>query len=157
MGLVAPQHVGSSRIRDQTHVSCIGRWIHYHWATREALKILKVDRDLTIFMVSSSSYFPPALVSKEIRLVPMTPGPVGLVSSSGWNSIKVGFYSLLDRIILHLRKLHVDSLTTACVHLAPSPLSTSGSVWQEHQNATKGTQDAIRPLCYSPRDIWSAF
>ena len=36
MGLVAPQHVGSSRIRGQTHVSWIGRWILYHWATREA-------------------------------------------------------------------------------------------------------------------------
>ena len=29
-GLVASQHVGSSQIRDQTHVSCIGRWILYH-------------------------------------------------------------------------------------------------------------------------------
>ena len=27
---------GSSRPRDQTRVSCIGRWIPYHWATREA-------------------------------------------------------------------------------------------------------------------------
>ena len=36
-GLVAPWHVGSSWIRDQTLVSCIGRWILYHWATREAL------------------------------------------------------------------------------------------------------------------------
>ena len=29
----------SSQVRDQTHiscVSCIGRWILYHWATREA-------------------------------------------------------------------------------------------------------------------------
>ena len=26
---------GSSRPRDQTHVSCIGRWILYHWAARE--------------------------------------------------------------------------------------------------------------------------
>ena len=26
----------SSQPRDQTHVSCIGRWILYHWATREA-------------------------------------------------------------------------------------------------------------------------
>ena len=34
--LAAPRHVGSSPIRDQTHVSCIGRWILYHWATREA-------------------------------------------------------------------------------------------------------------------------
>ena len=26
----------SSQARDQTHVSCIGRWILYHWATWEA-------------------------------------------------------------------------------------------------------------------------
>ena len=30
MGLVAPRHVGSSQIRDQTCVSCIGRWMLYH-------------------------------------------------------------------------------------------------------------------------------
>ena len=30
LGLVLPRHVGSSRIRDQTRVSCIGRWILYH-------------------------------------------------------------------------------------------------------------------------------
>ena len=29
-GLVAPSQVGSSRIRDQTHVSCIGGRILYH-------------------------------------------------------------------------------------------------------------------------------
>ena len=33
---VAPWHVGSSWIRDWTRVSCIGRRILYHWATREA-------------------------------------------------------------------------------------------------------------------------
>ena len=27
---------GSSQTRDQTCISCIGRWILYHWATREA-------------------------------------------------------------------------------------------------------------------------
>ena len=27
---------GVSQLRDQTHVSCIGRWIFYHWATWEA-------------------------------------------------------------------------------------------------------------------------
>ena len=36
MGLAAPWHVGSSRIRNQTHASCIGRQILYPWATREA-------------------------------------------------------------------------------------------------------------------------
>ena len=35
-GLVAPWHAGSSRIRDQIRVSCIGRQILYHRATKEA-------------------------------------------------------------------------------------------------------------------------
>ena len=39
MGLVAPQHVGSSRTKDQTCVSYIGRQIPYHWATREVLYV----------------------------------------------------------------------------------------------------------------------
>ena len=34
-GLVAPRHVGSSRIRDQTRVPCIGRRILNHCAIRE--------------------------------------------------------------------------------------------------------------------------
>ena len=39
-GLVAPLHVGSSWTRDWTHVSCTGRRILYHWATREALSLI---------------------------------------------------------------------------------------------------------------------
>ena len=39
-GLRCSAYVGSSQIRDQTHVSCIGRQILYHRATREALEIL---------------------------------------------------------------------------------------------------------------------
>ena len=35
--LVALRHVGSSRIRDGTHVSCVGRRTLYYWATREVL------------------------------------------------------------------------------------------------------------------------
>ena len=34
-GLVAPRYVGSSWIRDQTSVPCIGRWILNCWTTRE--------------------------------------------------------------------------------------------------------------------------
>ena len=33
--LVAPRYVGSSRIRDQTCVPCIGRWIPIHCVTKE--------------------------------------------------------------------------------------------------------------------------
>ena len=35
-GLVALWLVGSSRIKDRTRVSYMGKWILYHWATREA-------------------------------------------------------------------------------------------------------------------------
>ena len=38
-GLAAPRHVGSSWIRDQTGVSCIGRQILYLWTTRESLEL----------------------------------------------------------------------------------------------------------------------
>ena len=34
--MVALRHVESLRIRDWTHVSCTGRQMLYHWATREA-------------------------------------------------------------------------------------------------------------------------
>ena len=37
-GVVASRPVGSSWTRDQTCVSGFGRWILYHWATREALQ-----------------------------------------------------------------------------------------------------------------------
>ena len=35
-GLVVLRHVGSSQVRDQTRVSCIGGQFLYHWATSEA-------------------------------------------------------------------------------------------------------------------------
>ena len=38
--LVALRHVGASWLRDWTCVSCTGRQILYHWATREALDVL---------------------------------------------------------------------------------------------------------------------
>ena len=38
-GLIPPQRVGSAWNRDGTRVSCIGRWILYHWATKEAPRI----------------------------------------------------------------------------------------------------------------------
>lgn len=38
-------HVGSSHIRDQTCVSCIGRWTPPHWATRETRDFLFILQD----------------------------------------------------------------------------------------------------------------
>ena len=60
MGPVAPQHVGSSWIRDWTRASCIGRRSLYHWATREAQDPL-VPLKKYIFGVEPSS-----LLSKVI-------------------------------------------------------------------------------------------
>ena len=36
--VLTPRHVGSSQNRDWTCVSCTGRWILHHWATRETLQ-----------------------------------------------------------------------------------------------------------------------
>ena len=55
--LVAPWYVGSSWTRGQTCVSCIGRWILYHWAIKEALKIM-----LLFFFPPSISSFPAVLL-----------------------------------------------------------------------------------------------
>ena len=32
----SPRHAGPSQTREWTHASCTGRWVLYHWATREA-------------------------------------------------------------------------------------------------------------------------
>ena len=54
MGLVVPQHVGSSRTRARTHVPCIGRQILNHCTTREALIPLLL-KALIPFMRTSPS------------------------------------------------------------------------------------------------------
>ena len=54
MGLVSPQYVESSSTRDWTHVPCVGRQTHIHWATREVSQTLcfKV-RKLSIYITIS--------------------------------------------------------------------------------------------------------
>ena len=59
MGLVALQHVESSWSRDPIHVSCIGRWILYHWATREALKVKVLVTQLCLTLCSPMDCSPP--------------------------------------------------------------------------------------------------
>ena len=44
---------GSSWLRDWSHISCIGRWILYHWATWEALSAYYVQR-IVIISVDSA-------------------------------------------------------------------------------------------------------
>ena len=47
-GLVAPWHVGSSQPGEQTYVSCIGRQILYHWATRAVLFPVPLSGQFTL-------------------------------------------------------------------------------------------------------------
>ena len=58
MGSVA-RHLGSCWIRDRTRVSCIGRWILYHWATREvpADKSCRLNQADRIALVYFSIFF----------------------------------------------------------------------------------------------------
>ena len=60
MGLAAPQQVGSFPARGEAHVSCIGRWILYHWTPREVLsfsfnrqEIHNYDRKIGILAIGT--------------------------------------------------------------------------------------------------------
>ena len=46
-------HVTSSQIRDRTRVSCTGRWILYHWATKEVPNIFLLNEFYTYIFLSS--------------------------------------------------------------------------------------------------------
>ena len=50
IGLVALLNVGSSWTRDQTHVSCVGRQILYHWA-REVLGSVLSLKLILVFLI----------------------------------------------------------------------------------------------------------
>ena len=55
MGLVAPQHMGSSWTRDQTHVPCVGRQILNHCATREVPLLIIFKHH---FVLKQCCFFP---------------------------------------------------------------------------------------------------
>ena len=58
-GLVAVWCVGSSQTWDRTHVSCIGRQILYHWASRKALNHgCFVALDIILYVCPSINHGP---------------------------------------------------------------------------------------------------
>ena len=59
-GLITPRHEGSSWPRDETCISCIGRWVLNSWITREVLSNL-LRNCQTVFPKCLHHYtFPPA-------------------------------------------------------------------------------------------------
>ena len=72
-GLGAPRHVGSSWISVGTHVSCIGRQILYHWATREvplSFFVLNTAHEVTWF------FFPQEVEPSEDHTRPIQQTPL---------------------------------------------------------------------------------
>ena len=55
-GLVAPRQAGSSQISDQTHVSCIGGRILYHWSTKGATTLFMFSCEDIPSLWSSGCY-----------------------------------------------------------------------------------------------------
>ena len=81
-GLAAPWRVGSSQTRDQTCVSCIGRWILQHWTTRELPRI---------------SIYLHKLANKEICLVFVLGSRMGAFKTLGnFKEIREGWACLCD-------------------------------------------------------------
>ena len=71
-GSADPQHVGSSWIRDRTHVSCIGRQILYHWTTREALLLCF---ESSLYGLGTSSFIATA-AAKSLQSCPTLCDPI---------------------------------------------------------------------------------
>ena len=63
-GLAAPQHVGSSRTRARTLVSCIGRQITNHCATREVPNIIFLLPSTLQYAHHQKFVFYPSLCSR---------------------------------------------------------------------------------------------
>ena len=57
----------SSWPRDQTCVSCIGRWILYHWATWEAPPLIIADDNKYGMMIMTTSYWALCVYIKSDR------------------------------------------------------------------------------------------
>ena len=63
--LAAPQHVASSWIRDETHISCIGRQILHHWATREAQGCIFLNQ-MSLLMIFCTLQFSGSIMSNSL-------------------------------------------------------------------------------------------
>ena len=74
---------GSSRSRDWTCVSCIGRWILYHWAIQEAQCLVITIQNLASYCISIGF---PCLLPVPLQLTePLVPCEGGLYTQVGWS------------------------------------------------------------------------
>ena len=85
---------GSSPLRDRTHVSCIGRWVLHHWATRESLQTFNLFLGVLILIAGVPPYsLLPAFLSScsaQCPYILSTLGPVlslQAISPKKWMSL----------------------------------------------------------------------
>ena len=93
-GLVAPQHVGSSRTRARTHVPCFGRLILNHCATREVPRLTSCQLK--------------AFACVLHLLIKSSPGDNGLINSKVLYGIQTIFHFLLCVSVLRDWKLSLS-------------------------------------------------
>ena len=111
---------GSSQPRDGTHVSyvsCIGRWVLYHFPTWEALKMIGLD---TIFLVMLNSGGRIVLLSKRFLILHLfvLPPPLKLLAATEFVSCYFFFSSIIATVLLFL-KWHIVGI----ISMQPFPIS----------------------------------
>ena len=105
--LTCPPPRGSSRPRDRTHISCIGRWILCHWATREASSYLHDNLNLwecsdwsflmlfrRIIAIGSGGYWHLQTISVKKKVGPL------LHNAFPWNALSSMFSQWSYAIVL---------------------------------------------------------
>ena len=112
--------MGSSRIRDWTHISWIGRWILYHWTTREAQSecfclecTWKFDRMLMCIHTSSRVHTL-TVISLHGGGSPWEHRPQVTFFSSSFPLFGVTGMALPPRSCMTLVILHTSSLSKVC-------------------------------------------
>ena len=130
---------GSSWTRSQIHVSCIGRWILYHWATRGALNLLYLNFfvwwPLETNMMNLSGFFRERCLCFYWRL----PSPFDLVNESSCK--RVGNDRATKR---SNNNIHHSHARAASQRGAESLVKVSGWSWTPYLNITRGLYWRIR-------------
>ena len=139
MGLAALWRVGSSRTRDRTCVSCIGRQILHHWATREAFW-LEFLKQYSLSWGSFTNSFMSVL--KEIGKRLLLQGvPVGTVPcprppsqlGPSWEAVDVRDFVLKPAKVSTAWSLNLASFLNLLEGQRKRDLSASGKVYCDRE------------------------
>ena len=118
---------GSSRPRDQTRVSCIGRWVLYHWATRRTeqdwgqIAVFVENQSISVFNYLYA--FVEGAYSK-LSLFPQNFKTAGTFLQPFWHSFP------LPSLPQYLANVPWRKLSAFEASLAPSSYASSHDYWK---------------------------